>query len=152
VGRSPEKWLFMLILHVDRKKQLVYRISAWGFEKNIKKSERREIVERLGSELENSDVAVHLRGRLFDKAKLNRWRRRDKVDGDDLLARTEGMKEDILLGNLATYSQVNLAYLTRMQGLPGMDQKLETKIWRSTICLMCSIVSYQKKPWERYAK
>jgi hypothetical protein len=142
----------MLTLHVDRKKQLAYRISARGFEKNIKKSERREIMERLGSELENSDVALHLRGQLFDKAKLNRWKRRDKVDGDHLSARTEGVKEDILLGNFATYSQGNLAYLTRMQGFPRMDQRLETKIWRNTICLMCSIVSYQKKPWERYAK
>lgn len=58
----------------DRKKQLIYHISGWGFEKNVKKSERRALIERHGAKIGEPDVAsqVH-RGRKLDKAKLNRW-------------------------------------------------------------------------------
>jgi hypothetical protein len=58
---------------VDRKKQLLYRISGWGFEKNVKKNERRAIIEHLGPELGKVEFeAQTLRGRTLDAAKLNR--------------------------------------------------------------------------------
>jgi len=68
-------------VHADvmvRKKQLLYRISTWGFEKNVKRAERGAIIDRLDSELQSADASVRLNGRRLDKSKLDRWRREDK--------------------------------------------------------------------------
>lgn len=65
---------------MDRKKQLLYRISGWGFEKNVKKNERRTIIRHLGPELGKVGFeALKLRGRTLDEAKLNRWMKLEKV-------------------------------------------------------------------------
>ncbi|KAH8753453.1 hypothetical protein F5882DRAFT_385691 [Hyaloscypha sp. PMI_1271] len=68
------------------KKQLLYRISQWGFEKNVKKNERRAIIKHLGPELEKVEIeAQTLRGRTLDAAKLNRWMRLEKVTSEESL-------------------------------------------------------------------
>jgi hypothetical protein len=75
---------------VDRKKQLLYRISQWGFEKNVKKNERRAIIEHLGPELGKVEIeAQTLRGRTLDAAKLNRWMRLEKVTSESLVENNE---------------------------------------------------------------
>jgi hypothetical protein len=66
---------------MNRKKQLTYRISGWGFEKNIKKNERRELIQKLSHELRDPDyMAQNLRGRKIDKEKLNRWMRKENME------------------------------------------------------------------------
>jgi hypothetical protein len=71
---------------VDRKKQLLYRISQWGFEKNVKKNERRAIIEYFGPELGKVEIEARtLRGRTLDAAKLNRWMRLEKVTSEESL-------------------------------------------------------------------
>ena len=66
---------------MDRKKQLLHRISGWGYEKNVKKDERRAIIERLGPEVESLGETM-LRGRRIDKAKLNRWMKLEKSSNE----------------------------------------------------------------------
>ncbi|PMD57804.1 uncharacterized protein K444DRAFT_24743 [Hyaloscypha bicolor E] len=57
-------------------------ISEWGFEKNVKRDERRAILERLGTTARAVDFqATMLRGRRLDKAKIERWRKRDGIGG-----------------------------------------------------------------------
>jgi hypothetical protein len=66
---------------MNRKKQLTYRISGWGFEKNVKKSERRELIQKLSHELQNPDyLPQNLRGRIIHKEKLNRWMRQENKE------------------------------------------------------------------------
>ncbi|CZR68630.1 uncharacterized protein PAC_18529 [Phialocephala subalpina] len=59
------------------RKQLLLKLKAWGYQKNVKCHERRAIIAG-GSELINT-IGTTFRGRKFDKAKLNRWRRREKT-------------------------------------------------------------------------
>jgi hypothetical protein len=66
---------------VDRKKQLLHRIYGWGYEKNVKKDERRAIIERLGPEVGSLGETM-LRGRRLDKAKLNRWMKLEKSSNE----------------------------------------------------------------------
>ncbi|PMD38677.1 hypothetical protein L207DRAFT_584081 [Hyaloscypha variabilis F] len=62
------------------KKQLLYRISGWGFEKNVKKNERRAIIKNLGSGLGKVEFEAQvLRGRTLNEAKLNRWMKMEKA-------------------------------------------------------------------------
>jgi hypothetical protein len=62
----------------DRKKQFLRRISEWGFEKNVKKDERRASLESLDEVANEGEFeAMMLRGRRLDKAKLERWRKRE---------------------------------------------------------------------------
>jgi hypothetical protein len=82
---------------VDSKKQLLYHISGWGFEKNIKKDERRKIIQQLGLELHNAEFAPqNFKGRQLHKTKLNRWMRIEKAtagkspDSDVLLQKVSG--------------------------------------------------------------
>jgi hypothetical protein len=76
---------------VDSNKQLLYHTSGWGFEKNIKRAERREIIKQLGSEVHNPEFAPkYIKGRQLHKTKLNRWMRIEKAtaeksSGGDLL-------------------------------------------------------------------
>jgi hypothetical protein len=72
----------------DRKKQLTYHISGWGFEKNVKKGERQELIERLGIRIGEPGVAsqVH-RGRKLDMAKLSRWMRLENSSSSGSLVR-----------------------------------------------------------------
>ncbi|PMD24378.1 hypothetical protein NA56DRAFT_35355 [Hyaloscypha hepaticicola] len=66
------------------RKQLLYRISRWGFEKNVKKNERRAIIEHFGPELGKVEFeAQTLRGRKLDEAKLNRWMKLEKVNFEE---------------------------------------------------------------------
>jgi hypothetical protein len=66
----------------DRKKQFLRRISEWGFEKNVKKDERRAILENLGEVANEGEFeAIMLRGRRLDKAKLDRWRKSEGLVG-----------------------------------------------------------------------
>ena len=68
---------------MDSKKQLLYHISGWGFEKNIKKDERRKIIQQLGSEVHNAEFAPqNLKGRQLHKTKLNRWMRIEKATAE----------------------------------------------------------------------
>ncbi|PMD62968.1 uncharacterized protein K444DRAFT_661992 [Hyaloscypha bicolor E] len=65
------------------KKQLLYHISGWGFEKNIKKDERRKIIQQLGSEVHNAEFAPqNFKGRQLHKTKLNRWMRIEKATAE----------------------------------------------------------------------
>jgi Clr5 domain len=64
------------------KKQFLRRISEWGFEKNVKRDERRAILGSLGVVREGEFQARKLRGRRLDKAKLERWRKREGIVGD----------------------------------------------------------------------
>jgi hypothetical protein len=59
------------------KKQFLRRVKQWGFEKNVKGEERRAILESVGEE-EQFEERV-LRGRRLDKAKIERWRKREQV-------------------------------------------------------------------------
>jgi hypothetical protein len=80
----------------DRKKQFLRRISEWGFEKNVKKDERRAIIESLGEVANKGEFeAMMLRGRRLDKAKLERWRKREGLA--DTLGRLAGHDEVQLL-------------------------------------------------------
>jgi hypothetical protein len=93
---------------VDRKKQLLYRISQWGFEKNVKKNERRAIIEQLGPEPGKVEIeAQTLRGRTLDAAKLNRWVRLEKVTSEESLV--ENNEVPCVPGKFYFYS--NLVYL-----------------------------------------
>jgi hypothetical protein len=54
------------------------KISVWGLEKNIKRDERRAILERLGGSTHSVEFeATMLRGRRLDKAKIERWKKRE---------------------------------------------------------------------------
>jgi hypothetical protein len=64
------------------KKQFLRRISEWGFEKNVKRDERRAILGSLGVVREGEFQARKLRGRRLDKAKLERWRKREEIVGN----------------------------------------------------------------------
>ncbi|KUJ06781.1 uncharacterized protein LY89DRAFT_396785 [Mollisia scopiformis] len=85
------------------KRQLLSRISAWGFEKNVKKTERRQLIQKHRDELENSEFAPrNLRGRTIKKEKLIRWVRQEEgevggsmIDDSDevILATMEAPKE-----------------------------------------------------------
>jgi hypothetical protein len=69
---------------VQRKKQLLYHISGWGFEKNIKKNERRKIIQQLGPEVHNPQfVPQNLKGRQLHKTKLNRWMRTERATAEN---------------------------------------------------------------------
>ncbi|KAN0096649.1 hypothetical protein V8E51_015454 [Hyaloscypha variabilis] len=60
------------------KKQFLRRISEWGFQKNVKRGERRAILEGLGRAVtEGGFEARILRGRKLDKAKIERWKKRE---------------------------------------------------------------------------
>ncbi|KAH8765260.1 hypothetical protein F5882DRAFT_383150 [Hyaloscypha sp. PMI_1271] len=61
------------------KKQFLRRAKEWGFEKNVKKEERRAILETVDGEGEFEERM--LRGRRLDKAKLERWRKREGIVG-----------------------------------------------------------------------
>jgi len=87
-GFKPKwvKWGFrprILCWYTNRKIQLLYRISGWEFEKNVKKDERRElreVIQKLSRRLQNLDYAPQdLRERTIDK-KLNRWMRRGNME------------------------------------------------------------------------
>jgi hypothetical protein len=58
------------------------KISEWGFEKNIKRSERLAILERLGAGAHAAEFETRmLRGRKLDKAKIERWKKREGLSG-----------------------------------------------------------------------
>jgi hypothetical protein len=61
------------------KKQFLRRAKEWGFEKNVKKEERRAILETVDGEGQFEERM--LRGRRLDKAKLERWRKREGIIG-----------------------------------------------------------------------
>jgi hypothetical protein len=82
---------------VDSKKQLLYHISGWGFEKNIKKDERRKIIQQLGSEVHNAEFTPqNFKGRQLDKTKLNRWMGIEKAMAEKSSGR------DVLLQEVAS--------------------------------------------------
>jgi hypothetical protein len=87
----------------DKKKQFLRRISEWGFEKNVKKDERRAILERLGEVANEGEFeAIMLRGRKLDKAKVERWRKREGLVGGGSQNGAE------TLGRLTDYDEVQL--------------------------------------------
>ena len=69
------------------KKQFLRRVKEWGFEKNVKGEERRAILERVGEE-EQFEERV-LRGRRLDKAKIERWRKREQITAPGSSAMSE---------------------------------------------------------------
>ncbi|KAH8769288.1 hypothetical protein BGZ57DRAFT_466020 [Hyaloscypha finlandica] len=77
------------------KKQFLRRAKEWGFEKNVKKEERRAILETVEGEGQFEERM--LRGRRLDKAKLERWRKREGIVGGGFqngLADTSKMGEE----------------------------------------------------------
>jgi tetratricopeptide (TPR) repeat protein len=69
------------------KKQFLRRVKEWGFEKNVKGDERRAILARVGEE-EQFEERV-LRGRRLDKAKIERWRKREQITAPGSSAMSE---------------------------------------------------------------
>jgi hypothetical protein len=61
------------------KKQFLRIAKEWGFQKNVKKEERRTIIETVDGEGHFEERI--LRGRRLDKAKLKRWRKREGIVG-----------------------------------------------------------------------
>lgn len=63
------------------KKQLTYRIAFWGLQKNVKQGERRSVINGLKNhELDAAEFERReLRGRRLDKAKLERWMRKESA-------------------------------------------------------------------------
>jgi tetratricopeptide (TPR) repeat protein len=61
----------------DRKKQFNHRIRQWGLEKNVKRKERRAILESVDGEGQFEERVW--RGRKLDKAKIERWRKREQL-------------------------------------------------------------------------
>ncbi len=60
----------------NSKRQFLRKISEWGFEKNVKRAERRLILLNAATQSTDIEGSV-LRGRKLDKAKIDRWRKRD---------------------------------------------------------------------------
>jgi hypothetical protein len=61
-----------------RKRQFIRRVSEWGFEKNVKKGERRRILNMMEGEVGEGDFEIRmLRGRKLDRAKIERGRKRE---------------------------------------------------------------------------
>jgi tetratricopeptide (TPR) repeat protein len=69
------------------KKQFLRRVKEWGFEKNVKGEERRTILERVGEEEQFEETV--LRGRRLDKAKIERWRKREQITAPGSSAMSE---------------------------------------------------------------
>ncbi|KAH7350569.1 hypothetical protein BKA65DRAFT_241417 [Rhexocercosporidium sp. MPI-PUGE-AT-0058] len=60
------------------KRQFLRKISKWGFEKNVRKAERKAIL--LDSATNQSAFEVRtVHGRKLDKAKMERWSKRDRI-------------------------------------------------------------------------
>jgi hypothetical protein len=71
-----------LLSWTHSKKQLTRRISSWGLGKNIKRTERKTIIEGIRLELEPKAASFEtreLKGRRLDKAKLKRWMREESA-------------------------------------------------------------------------
>lgn len=52
----------------------------WGFEKNVKREERRAILDNLDGEMNAVEFEARtIRGRRLDKAKIERWRKREGI-------------------------------------------------------------------------
>jgi hypothetical protein len=66
-------------------------VKEWGFQKNVKQGERRAILESLGDVVSMGDFeARKLRGRRLDKAKIERWRKREALEKQDGVMRPSG--------------------------------------------------------------
>jgi len=73
------------------KKQFLTRVKEWGFQKNVKQSERRAILERFRDGVRIGDFeARKLRGRRLDKAKIERWRKREALEKQGGVIRSSG--------------------------------------------------------------
>ncbi|KAE9362669.1 hypothetical protein N431DRAFT_525010 [Stipitochalara longipes BDJ] len=73
------------------KKQFFRRVKEWGLEKNVKQDERRAILESLGYGMKEEDFeARKLRGRRLDKAKIERWKKREGLDTQTGFVRSSG--------------------------------------------------------------
>jgi hypothetical protein len=56
------------------------RILQWGFKKNVRREERRAILESLGDDANKVEFEERMiRGRRLDKAKIVRWRKREEM-------------------------------------------------------------------------
>lgn len=63
------------------KRQFLRRVKEWGFEKNVKRDERRAILKSLDDGVKEGDFeARKLRGRRLDRAKIERWKKREGLD------------------------------------------------------------------------
>jgi hypothetical protein len=66
----------MLII-VLRRRQFYRKIIEWGFEKNIKDKEMRDLVQDLSQmKSDGNDSAFVLRGQKVDPMKIQRWQRK----------------------------------------------------------------------------
>jgi len=73
------------------KKQFLRRIKEWGFEKNVKRDERRAILKSIGDDVKEGDFEERkLGGRRLDKAKIERWKKREGLDTQARLVRSSG--------------------------------------------------------------
>jgi hypothetical protein len=96
---------------MHRKKQLTYRISGWGLEKNVKRDERRELILKLSHELQNPDyLPQNLRGRIIHKGKLNRWRRQENMEVEPSLI---DVNEDVPSKHISVANPDLFSYLFR---------------------------------------
>jgi len=69
------------------KKQFLRRVKEWGFEKNVKREERRAILDSVREEGQFEERV--LRGRRLDKAKIERWRKREQITAPGSSAMSE---------------------------------------------------------------
>ncbi|KAN0106744.1 TPR-like protein [Hyaloscypha variabilis] len=105
------------------KKQFLRRISEWGFEKNVKKDERRAILESFSEVANEGEFEVRmLRGRRLDKAKIRRWRKREQVGESGCVASSgmeAGNQDDISKGSFCYEEQTQS--ITMNQGTSSQD-------------------------------
>ena len=72
--------LSQCILMLFRRRQFYRKIDEWGFKKNIKDNEMREIVQNLSSGVPNpTEAPVELRLQRVDPAKIQRWQKKSKL-------------------------------------------------------------------------
>ncbi|KAH9217757.1 hypothetical protein DL95DRAFT_521876 [Leptodontidium sp. 2 PMI_412] len=60
------------------RRQFLRKISEWGFEKNVKKAERKAILLNTATSQNSFETRI-IHGRKLDKAKIERWSKRDGI-------------------------------------------------------------------------
>ncbi|KAG4437237.1 hypothetical protein IFR05_007291 [Cadophora sp. M221] len=102
------------------RRQFLRKISEWGFEKNVKKAEREAILLNPATSQSAFETRT-IYGRKLDKAKIERWSRRDGIPmGRQALA--EDKMEDIQLSTVPNTGGTDTA------DLPSSNQDAEADI------------------------
>ncbi|KAN0099958.1 hypothetical protein V8E51_013733 [Hyaloscypha variabilis] len=119
------------------KMQFSRRVKAWGFEKNIKREERKMILQTIGDGvLEGEFEAKVFRGRRLDKAKIG-WRKRDGLVGhgsrneiaetSSISGQASGISVKGALDDSGSIGKVNFSPFSQIQ-VCNEDEAVEEKI------------------------